>query len=233
LDIQSALMCSDGIPAPVREPSPHFNIVAESPLSSDNLMPCRMITRSQTQSLKLKTPYVGIARYPLPHCFLTNHVFSDTEPSCFSEATKHCHWRDAMDIEFNTLITNGTWDLVPPTQGTSIVGSKWVFRVKCNADDSIEHFKARLVTKGYHQQPGLDFTETFSPVVKANTIHLVLSLAITRQWTIHQIDIQNAFLHGQLQEELCMQQPQSYVHLDFPHHVCRLRKSLYGFKQAP
>ena len=138
-----------------------------------------------------------------------------------------------MDIEFNALITNGTWDLVSPAQGTNIVGSKWVFRVKRNADGSIERFKARLVAKGYHQQPGLDFTENFSPVVKANTIRLVLSLAITRQWTIRQIDIQNAFLHGQLQEEVYMQQPQGYVHPDFPHHVCRLKKSLYGLKQAP
>jgi hypothetical protein len=233
LDIQSALMCSDDIPAPVREPSPHFNIVAESPLSSDNLMPCRMITRSQTQSLKPKTPYVGIARYPLPHCFLTNHVSSDAEPSCFSEATKHHHWRDVMDIEFNALITNGTWDLVSPIQGTNIVGNKWVFCIKRNVDSSIERFKARLVAKGYHQQPGLDFTETFSPMVKANTIRLVLSLAITQQWTICQIDIQNAFLHGQLQEEVYMQQPQGYVHPNFPHHVCRLKKSLYGLKQAP
>ena len=138
-----------------------------------------------------------------------------------------------MDIEFNALITNGTWDLVSPTQGTNIVGNKLVFRIKRNADGSIERFKARLVTKGYHQQPGLDFTETFSLVVKASTIRLVLSLAITRQWTIRQIDIQNAFLHGQLQEEVYMQQPQGYVHPDFPHHVCRIKKSLYGLKQAP
>jgi hypothetical protein len=136
-----------------------------------------------------------------------------------------------MDIEFNALITNGTWDLVSPTQGTNIVGNKLVFRIKCNADGSIERFKARLVAKGYHQQPGLDFTETFSPVVKASTIHLVLSLAITRQWTIRQIDIQNAFLHGQLQEEVYMQQPQGYVHPDYPHR--RIKKSLYGLKQAP
>ena len=79
LDIQSTLNCSDGITAPVRETSLHFNIVAESPLSSDNLMPYRMITRSQTQSLKPKTPYVGIARYPLPQCLSTNHVSSDAE----------------------------------------------------------------------------------------------------------------------------------------------------------
>ena len=108
-----------------------------------------------------------------------------------------------------------------------------MFRIKRNADGSIERFKARLVAKGYHQQPGLDFTETFSLVVKASTIRLVLSLAITRQWTIRHIDIQNEFLHGQLQEEVYMQQPQGYVHPDFPHHVCRIKKSLYGLKQAP
>ena len=115
----------------------------------------------------------------------------------------------------------------------NIVGSRWIFKTKLKSDGSLERRKARLVAKGYHQQPGVDFDDTFSPVVKPTTIRLVLSCAISRHWPIHQIDIQNAFLHGHLHEEVFMHQPVGYVHPSFPNHICRLHKALYGLKQAP
>lgn len=109
-----------------------------------------------------------------------------------------------------------------------VVGSKWVFRIKRRSDGSIERYKARLVTKGFHQQSGLNYDETFSPVVKAITIHTVLSLAVSQKWTIRQLDVHNAFLHGFLTEDVYMVQLPGYVDPHLPNHVCKLIRSLYG-----
>ncbi|CAL2259375.1 unnamed protein product [Prunus armeniaca] len=109
-----------------------------------------------------------------------------------------------MTEELNALIKNGTWSLVPYDPSMNVVGCKWVFRVKRKADGSIDRYKARLVAKGFHQQEGVDYTETFSPVVKATTIRTVLSLAVSNGWEAHQLDVSNAFLHGHLKEEVYM-----------------------------
>lgn len=137
-----------------------------------------------------------------------------------------------MDQDFHALMKNGTWELVPPSNHTPI-GCKWVFRVKRNPDGTISKYKARLVAKGFLQQHGKDYFDTFSPVAKPVTIHVSLSLALSHNWTLRQLDINNAFLHGTLHEEVFMVQPPGFIHPDFPKHVCKLRKSLYGLKQAP
>ncbi|KAM1824444.1 hypothetical protein ACFX13_024030 [Malus domestica] len=155
------------------------------------------------------------------------------EPTCFSQAVKSQEWRHAMVQEFNALQRCGTWSLVPHRPNMNLLPNKWVFKLKRRADGSIERHKARLVANGFHQQAGVDYSETFSPVVKHSTIRLVLSLAVSNKWPVRQLDVQNAFLHGFLQEEVYMRQPPGFVDQQCPTHVCKLQRSIYGLKQAP
>lgn len=138
-----------------------------------------------------------------------------------------------MSEEYSALLQQGTWSLVPLPPNAPIIGSKWIFRIKRNSDGSIARYKARLVAQGFQQTEGIDYTETFSPVVKQQTIRLVLSLAVSHGWSVKQLDVSNAFLHGTIQEQVYLKQPQGYVNSQFPHHVCKLHKALYGLKQAP
>jgi hypothetical protein len=138
-----------------------------------------------------------------------------------------------MQVEFNASLKNQTWSLVPSSVAKNVVGCKWVFKIKRKADGSIELQKARLVAKGFHQHTGIDYVETFSPVVKPTTIRTVLSIAYSAGWSMKQIDIQNTFLHGLLTEEVFMSQPPRFINSSFPHHVCKLPKAIYGLKQAP
>jgi histone deacetylase 1/2 len=120
-------------------------------------------------------------------------------------------WRAAMDAELAALHRNQTWSLVPALPGINLIDSRWVFKVKHNPDGSVERFKARLVAKGFKQRHGIDYDDTFSPVVKATTIHVILSLAVTQGWHMRQLDVDNAFLHGYLEEEVYMVQPPGFV----------------------
>jgi hypothetical protein len=114
-----------------------------------------------------------------------------------------------------------------------VVRNKWVFKLKQKSDDTIDRYKARLVAKGFDQEERIDFNQTFSPVIKPATIRLVLALAVRFNWFVHQLDISNAFLHGFLEDEVSMEQPQGFGDYTFPNHVCKLHKALYGLKQAP
>jgi histone deacetylase 1/2 len=138
-----------------------------------------------------------------------------------------------MEVEFSALEANGTWNLVPPIAGVNLIDSRWVFKVKLHADGSVERYKVRLVAKGFKQRHGLDYDETFSPIVKPATIRLLISMALSRRWHIRHLDIQNAFLNGFLDEEVYMRQPRGFVHSDKPGHYCKLVRSLYGLQQAP
>lgn len=115
----------------------------------------------------------------------------------------------------------------------NIVGCKWIFKLKKNSDGTIARHKAHLVAKGYTHKYGVDFSDTFSPVVKQPTIHLILSISVSYQWEIKQLDVNNAFLHGNLEEEIYISQPPGFIDKANPNYVCKLHKALYGLKQAP
>ncbi|KAE8735348.1 hypothetical protein F3Y22_tig00000340pilonHSYRG00251 [Hibiscus syriacus] len=161
-----------------------------------------------------------------------NVAGSDREPSNITEALMSPHWKEAAQAEYDALVRNGTWTLVPLPRDRKAVNCKWIFRVKRNADGSISRYKARLVAKGFLQKPGIDFDEVFSPVVKPATIRVIISLALSRGWKLRQVDVNNAFLNGLLTEEVYMSQPPGYEQ-GSGELVCKLHKAIYGLKQAP
>jgi len=138
-----------------------------------------------------------------------------------------------MTEEYDALIKTKTWSLVPKPAGTNIINSIWLYKHKYNADGSLSRYKSRLVANGKSQEHGVDFYETFSPVVKPATIRAVLNFAVERDSSVHQLDVQNAFLHGKLEETVYMYEPPGFVDNKNPGYVCKLNKALYGFKQAP
>jgi hypothetical protein len=125
------------------------------------------------------------------------------------------HWCRAME-EYEALLSNSTWDLIPRAPGANVVTGKWIFKHKLKADDSLDRYKARCVLRGSTQRPGVDYDETFSPIVKPTTVWTVLTLAVSRGWPVHQLDIKNAFLHGTLSKTVHCSQPAGFVDLAHP-----------------
>ena len=167
-----------------------------------------------------------------PKVLSAQHDYTQSEPPSYAITAKHSQWVAAMDFEFQSLQKQKTWSLVPLPANKNVVTCKWVYKLKRHVDGSIARYKARLVARGYLQQFGLDYDETFSPVVKPATVRLLLALAVNNGWELRQLDVSNVFLHGVLKEEVYMRQPQGYVDSQLPRHVCLLHKALYGLKQA-
>uniref|UniRef100_A0A2N9HY47 Integrase catalytic domain-containing protein n=1 Tax=Fagus sylvatica TaxID=28930 RepID=A0A2N9HY47_FAGSY len=155
------------------------------------------------------------------------------EPETFEEASQSSEWMKAMEEEIHALKQNQTWDLMPKPRDVKPISCKWVYKIKRRPDGSIERYKARLVARGFSQQYGLDYDETFSPVAKLTTVRVLLALAANKDWNLWQMDVKNAFLHGELDREIYMIQPMGFQNQDHPEYVCKLRKALYGLKQAP
>ena len=173
------------------------------------------------------------SKYPSSEYVL---ITDEGEPENFQEVQTHADkvsWIKAMQEEMHSLLKNDTYELVELPKGRKALRNKWVFKLKKDSDGKFLKYKARLVVKGFGQKKGIDFDEIFSPVVKMSSIRVVLSLTASLDLELEQLDVKTAFLHGDLNEEIYMSQPEGFEVKGKEHMVCKLKKSLYGLKQAP
>ncbi len=129
-------------------------------------------------------------------------VIHDVEPTCFEQGIGNSKWDNATDEEMATLDVNATWELVALPKDKKTIGCKWVYKIKHNVDGSVSRYKSKLVAKGYAQTYGIDYEETYSLVAKMTTIRVIIAMAATKGWSLHQMDVKNVFLHGDLQEDV-------------------------------
>ena len=180
--------------------------------------------------------------YPLVN-FLSDEIFSEAHkaflaaitkgvaPKSYKEVVQLKVWRDSKKDEMDAFERNKIFSIVDLPSGKEAIGM-WLYKYKYGADGTIKRHKSRLVVLGNRQVEGVKFTETFAPVAKMTTIQSLLRVVAGKGWIIHQMDVQNAFLHGELKEEVYMKLPRGFTHSD-PKKVYRLHKSVYGLKQAP
>lgn len=187
-------------------------------------------------SLYPMSAYISYNKLSNLHLAFINSVLLCSEPLNFHEAKKSKEWCDAVDVEFSSLEGLDTWDICQLLEGKDTIGCKWIFKLKLHSDGSLERHKARLVAKGYTQHEGIDYVDTFSPIAKMVTIKLLLALSAKKKWFLHHLDISNAFLNGDLSEEIYMDLPPGYADRKgdslSPYSVLKLKKSIYGLKQT-
>ena len=166
---------------------------------------------------------------------MINSAETFREPATYTQATMspQAHYlKIAMERKYDSLMENHTWKLVPPPPGRTIVQCKWVYKIKYTSDGNIDKYKARLVAKGYSQIHGIDYTETFSPVIKHDSVRVLFAIAAVLRMHMRQFDIGTAYLNSDLTTRIYMRQPEGFVSTTHPSHVCLLLKSLYGLKQS-
>ena len=219
------------LPPPIAPPHIHTPPTPTPPSPPVDIPPPAVPPPPQNTRSMTTRSMNGIIKPRTPLCLHTDNI----SPIPFShvQAAKDPYWNNAMKDEHHALIKRRTWDLVPRPPATNIIRSMWLFRHKFDADGKLSRYKARLVANGKSQQLGIDCNETFSPVIKPASVRAVLHLALARDWPLRQLDVKNAFLHGDLEETVYMHQPPGFVDKSKPNHVCLLRRSLYGLKQAP
>ena len=157
------------------------------------------------------------------------------DPVSFSQAIESndsSKWIDVMNEELKSMDQNQVWDLVELPNNCKKVGCKWVFKTKRDSKGNIERYKARLVAKGFTQKEGIDYRETFSPVSKKDSFRIIMALVAHYDLELHQMDVKTAFLNGNLDEEIYMEQPEGFAKKGIEHLACKLKKSIYGLKQA-
>ena len=205
-----------------------------SSIISPDLSQSTSHSKSGTSLVSTRYPlsdYVDTSQLSPSYANFCAIITSILEPRFYHEAVKDPKWKEAMNAEIDALVSNNTWSLTPLPPNKKAIGCKWVYRVKYKADGFVERYKARLVAKGFTQQEGLDFTDKFSPVAKLTTVKTLLAIFAVKGWHLGQLDVNNAFLNGDLHEEVYMQLPQGF-HNKGGNVVCKLNKSLYGLKQA-
>ncbi|XP_020528278.1 uncharacterized protein LOC105421318 [Amborella trichopoda] len=151
--------------------------------------------------------YISYDRFSSSYRVFLASISSNHEPRNFTIAMKGARWRDVMTAEIRAFESNYTWTVTPLSHGKHVIGCKWVYKIKYHIDGSVEHYQAWLVAKGYIQAEGIDYHETFSPVAKLVVVRCLLAIAAAKSWPLYQLDVNNAFLHGDLAEEVYMQLP--------------------------
>ena len=230
----------DPIPLAIDEhPLPILDIV-EEPLPEQELIPLepkKSVGRQMLEISQGKTQLAERQRNPpkrLGHIHLVHAA--RLEPKSHKDALKSSestHWIDAESEELKSHSENQTWELAPLPPGKHTIASKWVYAYKYDQNGDVNRYKARLVAVGCSQKHGSDYTETFAPVVRWETIRLLFSIALHKQWIIDQLDVTTAFLYGTIDHEIYMKQPPGHESKDHPNWVCKLNKSIYGLKQSP
>ncbi|GKV14172.1 hypothetical protein SLEP1_g25082 [Rubroshorea leprosula] len=198
------------------------NFEPSSTSSSTN----ELVVPSSSHPTRVRKPPNYLRDY---HCFPA--ITSLHEPQSYQEASSNPFWQQAMQDELQALENTRTWHLVDIPAEKSLIGCKWVYKIKTRSDGSVECYKARLVAKGFTHEYGIDYEETFALVARLTSVRSLLAIVAIRRWKLFQMDVKNAFLNGDLEEEVYMKPPPELHHP--PNKVCRLRRALYGLKQSP
>jgi hypothetical protein len=154
------------------------------------------------------------------------------EPTTFEEASQKKQWTEVMTEECQSIMKD-VWEIVPRPKEKSIVTSKWVYKIKHEANESMEKYKASSIARGFSQKEGEYYDETFSHVSRYSSTRAIMSPVASMGWILHQMDVNTTFLNGAIEEEVYIEQPQGFEVHSIDTHVCRLKKSLYGLKEAP